>query len=42
MTTAHSEVRQIPLAALQVSLTGPQASRRAHFAKDELGELAAA
>src|SRR4051794_1961154 len=40
MTTAHSEVRQIPLSALLVSETGPQASRRAHFEKASLGELA--
>jgi ParB/RepB/Spo0J family partition protein len=38
--TSPTNLRQIPIAALQVSLTGPQASRRAHFAKADLGELA--
>lgn len=41
MTTPHTNVRQIPLASLQVSSTGTQVARRAHFAKVELGELAA-
>ena len=39
-STTMTDIRRIPLEALQVSKTGPQAHRREHFTKAELGEMA--